>query len=363
MEKKESRRLGVICFILAVCILIPNMLMVSIAAEIESDKSTQAGEDQNIGFSVRSILPESQINQKASYYHLKVLPGELQEIELEVSNTSREEQTFIITANNATTNSNGLIIYTKNDIETHESMKAPLESIATVLNSEIIVPAGGTEIVKIHLSIPVGGIEGIVLGGLEISQKEDGKVSEMGGMMIGNRYSYVIGIVLTQYEELLLSDILDLELLEIIPEITNGRKILGAQFLNPEAQVKEEFEIYGTIRKANSTAIVAERELENVRVAPNSIFPFQLDWGMQEVQAGTYIFEAEIRTGQGIQTFSKEFVIERQQAYELNEETVFRVILPNWWKWAVISLSIVTLFVVGCLIKRTIKHSIKEGED
>ncbi|MDO7485253.1 DUF916 domain-containing protein [Peribacillus frigoritolerans] len=64
-------------------------------------------------YSVKANIPKNQINEKLTYFDLKMAPGSKQTISLSVKNTSSEEKRIMIEPNTAITNQNGVIDYSK----------------------------------------------------------------------------------------------------------------------------------------------------------------------------------------------------------------------------------------------------------
>ncbi|WP_301389944.1 WxL protein peptidoglycan domain-containing protein, partial [Enterococcus entomosocium] len=58
-------------------------------------------------FSVQAVLPESQSNENVSYFDLTLAPNQEEILPIQVTNNSNEEIILELSANTATTNSNG----------------------------------------------------------------------------------------------------------------------------------------------------------------------------------------------------------------------------------------------------------------
>ena len=68
-------------------------------------------QEGDVEFSVKTIIPDNQVDTKKSYFDLRMKPEQKQEIETILYNSSDEEITINISVHSATTNQNGLIVY------------------------------------------------------------------------------------------------------------------------------------------------------------------------------------------------------------------------------------------------------------
>lgn len=90
--------------------------------------------------SVNAVLPENQFNKQVSYFYLKMEPGDEQEIELKLGNSSNEDQKVEVTLTPAITNDNGIIVYPDDVKKVDSSLVHPFTSIATT-DKDVTVPA------------------------------------------------------------------------------------------------------------------------------------------------------------------------------------------------------------------------------
>lgn len=345
---------------LVVLILFP---FTAFAEDTKESKEITENE-KRAGFTVQAVLPENQLNDRISYYHLLMTPEQQQTIEVKVINTSAEKQTYKVEVINAATNKNGLITYDERDKKPDESMKLPISKVAKPKEKEITVDAYTEGKAEITIQTPKEAFQGILLGGVRISLKSDDTEEESKGMSVKNTYGYAIGLVLTEQDFAPVYGETDLKLTKLQPEIDYGSKVLEASIQNPYPEAVQKLTAEGKIVRKDQEKAIAKNKQENVKIAPNSIFPFQIDWGMQEVSAGEYTFIGKIKGESKTWTFKEDFTITREMAKKMNKQTAFRIFIPSWWMISFYVVGTLTAIVTAWLIIRLVKRGreIREKE-
>lgn len=86
------------------------LLFVTMASGL-SAQATSEDATGDIGYYVRAVLPENQIDDNLTYFDLRMEPGKAQTLEVEVVNETNETITVDVAAISASTNRNGVIDY------------------------------------------------------------------------------------------------------------------------------------------------------------------------------------------------------------------------------------------------------------
>lgn len=342
---------------LVVLILFPSM---TFAEEGKESKGITENE-KRAGFTVQAVLPENQINDRISFYHLLMKPEQSQTIQVKIMNTSAEKQTYKVEVINAATNRNGLITYDEREKKPDESMKLPITDVAKPKNKEVTVDAFSEGQAEIDIQTPTEPFQGILLGGIRISLKSEEKEEDSKGMSVKNTYGYAIGLVLTEQDFAPVYGETDLKLTKLQPEIDYGSKVLEASIQNPHPEAMEKLAAEGKIVRKGQEKTLAKNSLKDVKIAPNSIFPFQIDWGMQEVSAGEYTFIGKIKGKTKTWNFKEDFTITREMAEKMNKQTAFRIFIPSWWTTTFYLIGTITAVVTAWLVIRLIKR--KKGRE
>lgn len=342
---------------LVVLILFPS---ITFAEEGKESKGITENE-KRAGFTVQAVLPDNQINDRISFYHLLMKPEQSQTIQVKIMNTSPEKQTYKVEVINAATNRNGLITYDEREKKPDKSMKLPITDVAKPKNKEATVDAFSEGQAEIDIQTPAEPFQGILLGGIRISLKSEGKEDDSKGMSVKNTYGYAIGLVLTEQDFAPVYGETDLKLTKLQPEIDYGSKVLEASIQNPHPEAMQKLTAEGKIVRKGQKSTLAKNSLEDVKIAPNSVFPFQIDWGMQEVSAGEYTFIGKIKGKTKTWNFKEDFTITREMAEKMNKQTAFRIFIPSWWMVSFYVVGTLTAVVTAWLIIRLIKR--KKGRE
>ncbi len=281
--------------------------------------SAVSANDETVGYSVRAIIPENQLNREVTYFDLRVEPNQKQVINVEILNSSQEDIEIDIHITNPITNSNGLIDYTNVEAKPEESLKIPIIEIATVEEKTVSIQAGKSVILPIYLEIPKEEFLGIILGGIYFEKKMDkdeGKKKE--GVQITNKYSYVIGLKLKESDREVEPDLL---LKSVKPALVNYRTAVIAKIQNSAPTIAEKLAINGILYNSKGKE-VRRIEVENYRMAPNSSMDFVIDWEKKELKPGKYTLSMHANSGMQNWDWEDEFTIPKEQAQLLNEEAI-----------------------------------------
>lgn len=301
-------------------------------------------EELAAGFTIEGVPNERQIDKNVGYFFLKETAGMTDEIKVKLINDSDNEKRLLVNIVDANTNVNGLVDYT-GKIENHKDLKTPLTSIVEASQKEVVVPKKGEVETTLKLKMPTPPMEGVIVGGVVVSEKIDEKQKK--NMAIGNTYSYTLGIVLSNDEKTPIKRNVSLELDSVGAKLFDGKKIVQANIVNKNPYIFEDATITGGIYNKDTRKTVIKTEKKNIEMAPYSSFPFQFDWGKKTLEPGKYSFVGEAVSGDKKWNFEKDFEITGSQAKKINSETVFKIYIPTWFKVVSIILAIIAL--VGTL--------------
>ena len=287
-----------------------------------------SAEELAAGFTVEGVPNERQIDKNLSYFYLKEEPGQTDEIKILLTNNSSEDKTLIVNVVDANTNSNGLVDYTGN-LKNHATLETPLSSIVSEVKREVLVPKNGEIEITLELKMPLESFEGVVVGGVVVSEKlEDDQTAD--SLMFKNTYSYTIAIVLTNEANTEIKKRVSVELEKVEPILYDGRKIVQVTILNPNSYIFHDASVSGSIFEKSTNKKVIESKKDGISIAPHSVYPFMFDWQKKKLEPGTYIFRGQVTAEKDKWDFEKEFTITEEQSNEINEKTVFKVTIPTW---------------------------------
>lgn len=229
---------------------------------------------------IKPLLPGNQNNGNDGFFNLTVKPGVTQTLEIELTNNSDEKLVFLMEANVATINSNGIVDYSRTDSVRNNS--APVQFLDSVtIDPTITINPKETKIASILLRMPETEFDGIILGGITFTPEENPEDKVSG---IASKLSYTIGIVLTQNETVVPPK---LEFEKVFVEQIESRVYIQSILQNNQSMILEDLSIGAKILKKGEEEFVYSRineedilyfeEVDNVRMAPNSNFVFRID--------------------------------------------------------------------------------------
>ncbi|MDV2575667.1 DUF916 domain-containing protein [Lactiplantibacillus plantarum] len=101
---------------------------------------TMTARADDLNYTVQADLPDNQINQKVSYFDLKVTPGQTQNLTLTIKNSDSKEHRYTVSPNLAVTNNNGIIDYSQAKAKADDSLKFNIKT-ALSKSQVVTVPA------------------------------------------------------------------------------------------------------------------------------------------------------------------------------------------------------------------------------
>lgn len=148
--------------------------------------------DNLVSFSVRAVLPENQISD-ASFFEIEMETGQVQELEVVISNSSEEEINVAIETHAGATNSNGIITYDGSLDRFSEAMEYSFSDIAEAVEATVTVPAQKEVVAKIRVVAPDESFDGQILGGIQFKLSDDSE-EESDDISIQQEFAYIIGV-------------------------------------------------------------------------------------------------------------------------------------------------------------------------
>ncbi|EMF0262082.1 DUF916 and DUF3324 domain-containing protein [Enterococcus hirae] len=328
-----------IIFLCATTLIIILNVWCSIHVFAEDTSSNEFG-----GFSIEGIPNKNQLDKNASYFYLHEEPKTKDKLTFKLNNSASKEKKLEIKVVDGNTNSNGIVDYT-GSLKNNKALKVPLTSIVKPEQKEVIVPKNGSIETNLNVNMPNKKFSGVILGGVIVSEKKADQQLKKG--TVGNEYSYTIGIVLTNENKVELFKNVSVELKKVGPVLSAGKKVVQADILNPNPYIFAKAEITGAVYEVNNGKKIKEHSMQNVSIAPYSAFPFQIDWQKNELKTGNYVFKGSVKTAENTWEFEKNFTIKNEEAKQINKESVFSIVLPQWFKYS--SMILIGVLTVGTI--------------
>ncbi|MFC3419928.1 DUF916 and DUF3324 domain-containing protein [Salinicoccus hispanicus] len=316
--------------------------------------TTDAGAEDRVGFSVEAELPDNQVDTSVTYYDLRVERNHEQTLTLTIYNHENEELTVNGEVLNASTNSNGLVVYEEKEVD--ESLTEPVTELVELSANEWTIPAGESRTIETQINMNDTTFDGIKLGGLHF-QKADAEVDEAEGVSIQNKYAYVIGVRLSQNDETVDPE---LELASVIPGLVNYRTAVTANVRNTQPVMMSEVSITADVFREEETSPLRTVEQEGIRMAPNSVMPFIINWENEPLEAGEYRLEMTATDGENKWQWDESFQISAEDE-TINEEAVELEDEQSINYWFIAGIAVLLIIIAGLIfyIRRLKKQSKK----
>lgn len=300
MKKKRSK---------FVCAIILLLLAMSVGP------ISQASE---IDFSIKAVLPENQRSKEISYFDLRVTPGEKQTLSVELTNDTEKDITVYASANSAITNDNGVVDYSYSDTKKDSSAKFTFSEIASS-PKEIVLPKQSIKTVECVIDIPTEPFDGYVLGGLYFEQKEDKAEKSQGALAVGNRFSYVVGVLLSETDQEVKPE---LALNQVKTTQINGNNAVTMNIQNKQAAMIKKLQLDAKLYYENETKPRYENHQKSLTMAPNTNFNYKIELNEQPFVAGNYTVKLKANDGFREWDWERKFEIKEKEAKKYNATAI-----------------------------------------
>ncbi|MGX7149849.1 DUF916 and DUF3324 domain-containing protein [Enterococcus ureasiticus] len=240
-----------------------------------------------LAVSVKPILPKNQHNSQATYYDLRMKPGQKQDVQMELTNSSDKEEQVTLEINDATTNDAGDIDYSdrSKSVPRDKSLGISFKDIATT-EAKLTIPAKKTITTTVRLDMPEKQFDGMILGGIKVvSSEKNIETSDSNNKEKQAKKTYIVAVKLTETDTPVVAK---LNLLDVVFSKESNKNIIKATIQNDQAVNLEDIDFKADVYKKNSDKIFAQTKVTGYRMAPNSSFIFVIDGEKQGFKAGKY---------------------------------------------------------------------------
>lgn len=330
-------------------------IMLSIFSSFLLTVPVNANEEKTAGmagFTYSIKFPDNQIDKELGYYHLKMNPGEQQNLDIALSNPSSEKVTVDVKINGAKTNQNGVIEYGESSIKNDSSLKFNFTDVVKAPQSVELAP-GETKNLELKVNMPETEYDGIIAGGIQLmraGQAEDDP-NNGGGSKIINQYAYVVALVLQETDTIIIPD---LSLNSIKAGQSNYRNTIFINYSNIKAAYLNDMTTEVQITKKGKSTVLYERKQTAMRMAPNSFIDFPISMNGERMEKGDYVADILVTSGNQKWAWKEEFKITDEDANKFNERDV-GLVQEKGINWNIIILLVTgllfTIFIVFLLLR------------
>ncbi|MDT2599923.1 DUF916 and DUF3324 domain-containing protein [Enterococcus hulanensis] len=326
-------------------------LSFSFASAAFADENEDQKNRDTMGFTVETVLPSNQVDPSRSFYFLKVIPGEAQRIQLKIISTRKEARTVKVSLNDAMTSSEASIDYGVDKPELDDSLKNPVTELVKVPEEfkEVTVENYEEKTIELEITPPQEEFSGIKLGAIRLIGVPNDSESKKTGLKVET--GYTIGMVLTE-DAAQYNSGGELHFKKADVFLSNGSKVVGVSLQNDQPKMIDQMKMNVKVRKKGSDKVLYEKKGEDLSVAPNTNFTYQVPLGLENVEAGKYSVEIVAQNEEKTWKWTKEISITNEAANKLNDEAVDKVITPSWVPIATVVLALALVILVVIIMNR-----------
>lgn len=321
-----------------------------------SHTNTRASTTKNnqVSFDAEAILPKNQ-QSKASYFDLRVRAGSSEKLTIKLRNITNQKQRIIIETNNAITNQNGAIDYSKSKAQLLGTPS--FKAMVSGPHSVILKPKEVRK-VEFPLKIPTKGFKGTVLGGFYCYSKPLKNSPKEQGVSLLNNFAYTIGAKLECTNEVIHSK---LTLKKVFPGLANGYLTVFATLENPQPVLLSRLDMRATVTKKGQSAVL-KQVTKKISIAPRTRFRLPIDWDNEPLKSGRYVLTIHLKSPAGEKwLLKKEFSI-KGDAEKLNKSAVeVKKPADNSLIYLMMDFLVMVILILGVYIYR-LKHKNKKTE-
>ncbi|MGG5305257.1 hypothetical protein IGK16_002928 [Enterococcus pernyi] len=316
-------------------------------------------EEETLNFYVTPEFSENQKSGNDRYFQLNLAPNTTEKLTLKLQNANAKAKKIQITPHTAYTNVMGVVEYGQDADKADPTLK---HSLAELIEQPKILELAGneTKTVTLDLNMPTEEFEGLLAGGLRVSEvKEEAseETSNEEGVAIQNEFAYIIGVVVSNKQNAVQPD---LDLLDVFADQLNYRNVISANLQNFTPTFVNRLEVEATVQKVGEEEILYQASQEQMQMAPNSNFNFPISLEGDRFRSGDYLLKMTARSGEEEWQWEKNFTIEADEARALNQKDVTIDTSINWWMIGSITLLVLLLgIVLYPLIKKNLEQTNK----
>lgn len=329
-------------------------------------------------FAAQAQIPENQLDKGVSYFDIKLDQGAEQTLHVDLRNDTEKEVAVDVEISSTTTNINGVVEYSPNEIKPAKSLKFNMKDYVKAPDT-VKIPAKSATTLDLKAAMPNEKFDGVMAGGITLKEHQDtndqANSSNQKGVSIKNQFSYVIGLVMQQNTNPVAPNV---KLDDVKPTQINYRNVILAPLENDAATFINKVAVDAKISKKGSDKAIYTTSKDGLQMAPDATFDFPISLEGQELKPGEYVAQLEVygnqnengtitrKSSKGEQKFAnhwtltKEFTVKKKTADHLNKKDVSLKKENHWWVYVLIALLILLITVVAVLIFVVLKKKAEE---
>lgn len=264
-------------------------------------------------FAVTPKPSENQIDKQRTYFDLLLAPNQKDTLIVDLRNDTDKEIVIDAQIHSATTNDNGVVEYSKNEIKVDESLKYNIQDYVEAPSEIRLKPQSSTEY-KVSIQMPNEDFTGVIAGGITFKEKTDDQDwdannKDSKGLAIKNDYSYVVALLMRQTTE---NGNPNLKLQNVRLSQRNARNVIQGNLQNPSGTYLNQLATKTTIIKKGQKDALYTYKQTDMQMAPNTNFNLSVPLKGERLKAGKYTMKIEAY-GEKVQTNGYSFKTSNSQ--------------------------------------------------
>lgn len=315
-------------------------------------------------YTVTPVLPADN-QDHASYFKLAVRPHQHRRLRLKIANQGKTAQRYDVVARIATTNSNGIVDYSRNNRA--KMLPAQATALFAPQAQTVRVPAQATRTVTVELTVPAHAFKGVMLAGLTVREHTTATaLKATKGTGVVARAEYVVALEFYTHRPINLGSP-DLTVHRAQYQLAQAYPQVALAMVNRTPALVSQGRLHATLTTAAGKK-VRHFQRNDLLFAPQSQFTLGLDLGSQALAAGQYTLTGTLKTRGGFTyPFTLPLTVTRQNVRQVTRHGVVKASARTFnWLWAVVGglsgLVLVLALVIWRLLRRTASTELPDSE-
>lgn len=285
-------------------------------------------------FSVEPIQSSKQIDKTLTYFDLMLKENEQETLQVKLGNNTEKDVVVDISLNQATTNSNGVTEYRKNQLKNTKNLPVDIKEIVEFPN-QITVPAKSEKIVDFKVKMPSKSFDGVLAGGIQFREhgQEESHENNKDAVAINNTFSYILAVIIRENENTVNPNV---EMKKAFMETKYGRSNNVLEFHNLSSAYINKMALDAVVFYEDNDEPISSLQKKDMQFAPNSIMDFKIGMGDKKVKPGRYNVKGTLygdKSSLGSYEFNEDkyhykldfsetYTVDSKMAKEINKQNV-----------------------------------------
>lgn len=302
-------------------------------------------------FSVEPIFPENQIEGSSGYFDILLSKNESQTLHVKISNNGDKEMVASAALFNAATGANATGLYNEDVSSVYEPF---INTIGSIRNDEVVVGPGETSFIEVDIKVQDEDIEGLIIGGINITADYVDNVKEHKDVDITNRISYLTLIRIRSN-----IDTVDHNLNHVstLFKVIDEKHYFSVDLENDRPTHMGNISLIGDVKYEDN--IISSINIENGEILPLSSFSVLFSSGQEKLKPGKYNIDLKVIGNQDTWHIKDSLTISEEEAKDFNNTIKYD--FSNVFLYIIISILLLIIFILFIiLLKNRKKNSLED---